>query len=324
VGRFSERQGRQIVPPVDERAIMALAAEQHGVFALAQLAACGLTERAAQKRAEAGRLHRVHDGVYSLSPVLTLDGRRMAAVLSVGPDSYLGYASAGVAYGLLAGDGRRWSVIIDHGRGEVPGPPEVHVRRSRRLPPEDVTMLRGMPITTVARTLVDTAGEQGGRLIDRVVHEAEVADLLDVAEVLACIERNPGRRGIRRLKRALGVSALEPTNSRFVAAFERLRSRQGLPLPAYSKWIDGGDRLYECDIVYEDARLIIELDGEQVHRTRKRFHEDRRRDALLAARGWLVVRLTWHRVRHEAAQVADELRAIIALRTSGVGRNGVL
>ena len=88
---------------------MALAAAQHGVFNLEQLAALGLSERAAQRRVETGRLRRVFDGVYALSPALTVDGRRMSAVLSVAPRAFLSHRTAAVAHGILGGDGRRGS-----------------------------------------------------------------------------------------------------------------------------------------------------------------------------------------------------------------------
>jgi hypothetical protein len=71
----------------------------------------------------------------------------------------------------------------------------IDLRRTRRLSKDDVTVLRGIPITTVGRTLVDVSGCAGPRLVQRAVHEAEVMGLLDVAAVLATVERNPGRRG---------------------------------------------------------------------------------------------------------------------------------
>jgi len=50
------------------------------------------------------------------------------------------------------------------------------------------------------------------------------------------------------------------------------------------------------------------------HRSTRAFHDDRRRDAALAAHGYVVVRLTWQRVNEEADAVQEELRRILALR----------
>ena len=59
-----------------DRAIVALAARQHGVVSLAQLLALGLSERAVHARIAAGRLHRIHQGVYAVGrPDVTIMGK---------------------------------------------------------------------------------------------------------------------------------------------------------------------------------------------------------------------------------------------------------
>ena len=82
----------------------ALAAEQHGVVGLAQLLALGLSARAVSRRVAAGRLHRVHRGVFAVGhPALSHHGRWMAAVLACGPGAALSHASAAQAHALLPG-----------------------------------------------------------------------------------------------------------------------------------------------------------------------------------------------------------------------------
>jgi len=95
-----------------------------------------------------------------------------------------------------------------------------------------------------------------------------------------------------------------------------------LPAPRLGVHLDLGERLFECDAIFDHARVIVELDSERIHRTRRNFHGDRRRDAAAAARGWLVVRLTWERVTREAAAVAAELHAILSHRLGAVGPPG--
>lgn len=324
MGPNDEPPGRPTGPRRVDSEIAEVAACQHGVVSLAQLARCGLSPRAAQKRVDTGRLHRVFAGVYAVGhPNLSPDGRRLAAVLSLGDRAVLSHLSAAVAWGLLDYDDARWNVAVPHSSGGITGHPLIRPRRTRRLLTEDRTILRGIPITTVERTLLDVAGERRGRYVQRAVHEAEVLRVLDVAAALATIDRNPGRRGTRRLKLALGVSAPDPTNSRFAAVFTRLCARHGLPTPNLGVHRDIGERLAECDAVFDAERVIVELDSERIHNTRLKFHTDRERDAQAAAQGWLVVRLTWHRVTREAPAVAEELHRILALRR-GVGPNGAL
>jgi len=85
-----------------DRAIVALAARQHGVVSLAQLLALGLSERAVHARIAAGRLHRIHQGVYAVGrPDVTIMGKWMAAVLACGDGALLSHQSAATLHGLL-------------------------------------------------------------------------------------------------------------------------------------------------------------------------------------------------------------------------------
>ena len=67
---------------------------------------------------------------------------------------------------------------------------------------------------------------------------------------------------------------------------------------------------YELDFYWPDARLAVEVDGRAFHRTRRAFHEDRRRDRRLAAEGIQVARIPWLDLTRSAAALAAELRAI--------------
>jgi hypothetical protein len=293
-----------------------LADRQEGVVALWQIGAAGLSARAAQDRARAGRLHRLFPGVYAVGHArVSADGRRIGAVLACGEGAVLARRSAASAWGLLNGDGKLYDVVSP-GRsgGRLGDAQKIDLRRTRRLGADDVTVLRGIPITTVARTLLDLAGSGRTRMLQRAVHEAEVLELLDVAEIEATIERNPGRRGTRALKAAVGVSAPDPNNARFAMAFLELCVAHGLPSPQLGVHVDGGDRLYEVDALFAAERLIVELDGGAVHQTRRNFQTDRRRDSVLAARDFQTLRYTWDRMRAEPAAIAAELRRVLALR----------
>jgi hypothetical protein len=249
-------------------------------------------------------------------------------VLACGRGAVLSRHSAASAWGILNGDGRRFDVVApERSGGRVVDEERIDLRRTRRLSDEDVTVVRGIPITTVGRTLLDLAGCAGARLVQRAVHEAEVMELLDVAAVVATIERNPGRRGTRMLRMALGVGAPDPDNGEFATRFFSLCLDYGLPAPRLGVHVDGGERLYEVDALFETERLIVELDGRQVHGTVRNFQTDRRRDSVLAARDYQTLRYTWHRLRDEPAaiaRVATHPRAAITPRrlTASAPRRG--
>jgi hypothetical protein len=309
-------EGRRRHPGALDAAIARTAATQEGVIDLGQLAKVGLGGRGVRHRVAAGRLHRMYPGVFAVGhPRVSVDGRRIAAVLACGDGAVLSRRTAAVAWGILNGDGRRFDVVAPGRSGGRVGPEGVDLRRTRRLDEADVTQLRGVPITTVGRTLLDLAGIVNERMLQRAVHEAEVAQLLDVTEVEATIDRNPGRRGVRALRAALGVAAPDPSNGDFASAFLALCLDHGLPAPRLGSYVDGGDRLYEVDALFAHERVIVELDGRRVHGTARNFQTDRRRDSVLAARDFQTLRYTWRRVHDEAAEVATELRRILALRS---------
>jgi hypothetical protein len=302
--------------PDRELRLAALARAQHGVVSAEQLLALGFSRGAIQHRVRTLRWAPVHRGVYAVGPApLSADGRAMAAVLACGAGAVLSHRSAAILLGLLGGGQARWEVTTPLAGGGRRGPSAVHLRRTRRLDRRDVTSVRGIPVTTVPRTLIDLA-DSAPRLVPKAVHEAEVRRLLDVAAVRAALQRTPGRRGAAVLLSALGPDGAEPDHGAFVAAYLRLCADYGLPAPEVGTYLDVNGTLHEIDVLYRAQRVIVELDGEAVHRTRRRFHADRRRDAGLAAHGFLTVRYTWDSVTGEPRQVAREVLSILARRAA--------
>jgi hypothetical protein len=93
-------------------AIAELADRQYGVVARDQLVRLGLEPGAIGRRVRAGRLHRLHAGVYSVGHrVIPREGRWTAAVLASGPEVVLSHWSAAVLWAIsstsMAGRGIR-------------------------------------------------------------------------------------------------------------------------------------------------------------------------------------------------------------------------
>ena len=75
----------------------------------------------------------------------------------------------------------------------------------RRLDPADVTVHKGIPVTTVARTLVDLTDVLDAHELANVIHEAAYRKLFDVQETSAAMERANGRRRLKRLEAAIAI-----------------------------------------------------------------------------------------------------------------------
>jgi predicted transcriptional regulator of viral defense system len=290
-----------------------LAASQHGVASLEQLTALGMTSRGIQLRARQGLLHRRYDGVYAIgSAQLSADGERFAAVLASGAGAALGRRSAAALWEIRSSSATRIEVITTR-RGRRPRAGIV-LCTTRNLAPEDVTTCRGIPVTTVSRTLLDLARVLSPAALAKAVHEAEILRLLDVAEIERAIERAGAVPGRARLRAAITEPATGVTRRELEKRFVALCRRSGVRLPRTNVFVRAGDRLIEVDALWPDERLVVELDGAAVHHTRRAFHEDRLKDSALAAAGYLVVRFTWQRVTRDAESAVRELRAILAQR----------
>lgn len=133
-----------------------IAVRQHGVVTSAQLRRAGITRSGITRRIRAGRLHRLHRGIYAVGHAnLTREGRWLAAVLACGEGAVLSHASAGALWKIsppTSPSSVDVTVPGSNGREKRPG---IVVHRSGTLTRGDMTRLNGIPVTTRARTLRD-------------------------------------------------------------------------------------------------------------------------------------------------------------------------
>ncbi len=240
----------------------------------------------------------------------------MAAVLAFGPDAVLSHRSAGQLWGLVP----RTSTAIEVTRpGRVRRP---HlVAHQGVLLGEEVVRVRGIPVTSVPRTMFDLAATRSEREVERAWNEMEVRGYRDRLSVPHLLERYPRRKGSLLLAR-LAESKEAPvgiTRNELEEAFLALIDRYELPRPRMNAHVAVRDRFYEIDCLWEERRVAIELDGGAVHKTTNAFEEDRERDRILAAEGFTTARITWHHIQDTPDQVASDLHHILTPYPSSNG-----
>ena len=286
-----------------ETRLAAVARPQFGMVSHAQLRKLGLTTSGIARRVRSGRFTREHRGVYYAGhgPV-TLRGRFMAAVLACGEGAVLSHRSAAVLWGLLKRAPAAPEVTVPGQRGRKREGITVH--RSP-LSPSEMTVVDGIPVTSVARTLIDLADVVSRRTLERAFDEAEIKRLdctgLTVlshrkgAPLLAAVQNDhqPGTTVTR--------SDLE---ERMLA----LCRQHGLPTPDVNHHAEEN----EVDFTWRQAGLIVETDGWATHGTRRAFERDRVRDADLVAAGWRVIRLTHRRLERQPQAVTRQLRRLLS------------
>jgi Protein of unknown function (DUF559)/Transcriptional regulator, AbiEi antitoxin len=294
--------------------IAELAARQNGVVATRQLLRLDITEAAIRRRAGADRLHRIDFGVYAVGHrEIDRNGRRRSALLVAGQDAAISHRSAGHLQALRGGDGEQVHVTVPCNGGRRR--PWIH--RCASLSPLDVELVRGFRCTTVPRTLVDLAGIVGRRELVSAVRAADYVGRLDVGAVAAAAGRVDRPRGIRVL-RAILVDYEDHPGVPFTVVergYERLCVRHDVPLGIPQRSIPGSTR--RVDVLYREAMLAVELDGRSAHARLAALADDRRRDAELAALGYLTLRFARADLTGERAAVTAALvRRTLARRNA--------
>jgi len=234
----------------------------------------------------------------------------MAAVISAGPRAALSHRSAGQLWGLVPRSG---------GLVDVTRPTRFRSRHGIRghcspLPADEVTAIDGIAVTDLARTLYDLASSLPRRQLANAFNEAEVQGLSGRLSVHDLLERYPERHGSAALRallrgesRGRGVTRRQ-LEERFAAILD---GASDLPRPRLNADLAVQGRFFQVDCLWTVQRLVVELDGRAVHRTRRAFERDREKDRLLAVDGWRVVRITWRQLQHDAAQVLADLRRLL-------------
>lgn len=309
--------GTQGTRPPNDRALARLAERQHGVVALSQLKGLGLSPSGVRTRVAAGRLHRVHRGVYAVGhSILKNEGRWLAAVLACGPGAALSHRAGAALLGLRPSARAVVDVTSPRRTGRKRAGIDVHAGDTLRA--ADVTSVSGIWCTTVSRTLLDLAEVLDRRALERACDQAEVLRLFDHRGLADVLARARGRRGATILATLLAEhrAGETVTRSQLEERFLDICTAAGLPRPTVNAhvWLDGS--AIEVDFHWPAHRLAVETDGHASHGTRQAFERDRERDRHLVLAGWRVVRFTWRQVIEAPSEVAGTLRALLA----GTGR----
>jgi very-short-patch-repair endonuclease len=285
-------------------ALAELARRQWGVVTREQLIASGLGTRGISAWVEGGRLRRLHRGVYAYGhDRLRREGYWLAAVLTCGPGARLSHRSGAALWEMRGSGSASIDVTVPSRAGRIRRK-GIRVHRSGRLGPDEVTVKDGIPVTTVARTLLDLADVVDPQALRRAVTEAEYRHLYDHAAVIAVVESNPGRR-TKKLLKAATEGKLHRTRSPLEDRFLRFKDRHQVEEPDCNAWIEG----HEVDFLWRRVGLAVELDGLAEHGTREAVRRDRRKDRALWRAGVRVMRLTGDALDAEDEVLRDLVQA---------------
>lgn len=247
-----------IVQSSDSRA-WALARRQHWVVARWQLLELGFTASGVRHRIADGRLHRLWRGVFAVGhPDVGALGRWTGATLACGPEAALSHSSAAALWEI----GKERAGVIEASVPYAVGRahPGIAVHRRAAVP---ATCHRGIPVTSVACTLVDQAARLDRHGLEAAIGEADKRGLIDPEALRSALAGFPGRPGVARLRETLDRRTLRLTDSRLERLFLPIVQAVGLPLPETRRRVNG----FRVDFFWRELGLVVETDGLRCHRT---------------------------------------------------------
>jgi hypothetical protein len=188
----------------------------------------------------------------------------------------------------------------------------VRVHRPATVGGYEHRSVRGLPVTSYARTLVDCTGRmslgQIARALDAGLVRRETT-LWSVERSLAPLKAAPGRHPSKlwTLLAERGAGPLK-AESRPEIRVLRVIAEASLPAPVQQHPVSVNGERFRLDFAYPDEMVAIEYDGWDWHSSRTAFDRDRRRDRLLQLAGWTVLRVT---SRTPDAELVETLRAFV-------------
>lgn len=265
-----------------------IAKRQHGVVSIEQMRECGLSNTAVRERVRAGRVHRMHRGVYAIGHTAPSNERRwMAAVLAMGGMAALSHRSAAELWGLLPPSTGSVDVSLP-GRGGKRKREGIRIHRPLSLEPSEIASARDISVTSPARTLADLRSAVSGHEVRRATRQADYLGL-DIGPDVA----------------------FDRTRSELERRFLWLCRRRHLPMPAVNMQIG----VMTVDFCWLEKRLVVETDGYRAHRGREAFESDRARELRLKRLGYEVLHFSARQVFDEPAAVTAALRSALTPST---------
>jgi very-short-patch-repair endonuclease len=278
-----------------------IAAQQHGVVARAQLLAAGVDGSALDRAVCAGKLHRVHRGVYAaVAPeLLTEEGHLVAALLAAGDGAVLSHGAAGWRWRIIPAPPSVIELAVPRDRAEIQG---LTLVVSRNLRPGDTSVNGRFPTTSVPRTLLDLATRYERRALLRALAEAEFQHDLRPADVQRTLRR--GHPGSANLRAALAEHAPGhgEMKSRLERRFRTLLIGHGIELPERNQRV--GPWMVDC--LWRERRVVVELDGRQHERPHQADSDDDR-DLWLRRHGHVLRRYGQRQIEQRPDEVIADL-----------------
>lgn len=290
--------------PIAELAKMAAA--KHGVVSRDQAIEIGLTRSQINTLVARGEWRRPFRGIM-VSAAAPQGWLQDAAIATIVTRGGLSHRAAAQVWGLDGIQNAPIEVVVPRTQNVPSGPWITH--RSKALDPGDMTVINGLAVTSLPRTVVDLGHVVDDEILEQVLDDAfrhgmSPRALVSTLERLECVRSG----GSASLKRVLArPDRLGPLpGSKFERLVERTCRAGGLPVPERQFPVTDADgRIVAClDMAWPEAKLAVEADSLRYHSGAQRVRSDLQRDLILTGLGWAICYVGWQHVQNPASFVA--------------------
>lgn len=300
--------------------IALFAAAHHGVFPLDEARAVGITRHQLHFACSTGEIVRVHEQVYRCAGApVRWKTTLVAACWAGGTRAVASHRSAAALEALPAGSETFAEISCPRWRRARHDGLIVH--ETKALHAMDLTVVDGIPTTTVARTLLDLAAIISPLELERSLENALRRHLVSLEELDAMLHRlsRPGRTGLRSLRhlvQARMMPGFRPTDSEAESLLLQSIRRHGIAEPVRQFKVSNGlIHVGRVDLSYPEAQIAIEYDSDEFHTGRVATAADAARRHRLVCAGWLPLVASVSDLRNGGALFCAALGAALRDRT---------
>lgn len=297
----------------NDATVRSLAVVQHSVVGARQLRECGVDRSWVWREIRAGRLHRPLPDAYFVGPGLEAMSERSWLTAALHSCHLRGALYRETAIERLLGWRRRsdgMHIVTTIGRDDHASP-TITFHRTRTLQDVDILVVAGDRTTCMTRTIFDLAYVLTPHQLANVLHDASFHGQLDLIELQRRLELERGHPWTAVVRAAVELfrSGSAGTRSMSEDKFLGRWMARGFPEPHVNDPAAVGGLGIECDFVWPERRLIVEIDGDRGHARPNVLAKDQARDAALRAAGWRVVRISTSQIWNDLDGCIEAVRS---------------
>ncbi|HEY1739105.1 MAG TPA: type IV toxin-antitoxin system AbiEi family antitoxin domain-containing protein [Acidimicrobiia bacterium] len=296
-------------------ALARLARRQFGTFSREQALELGLTTKQVDHRVATKRWARVLPGVYrhaGTPPTETLVST--AALLWAGATAVIAGVPAAREWGITDLVPGRADIAVPRGE-RIRGNQLVRVRHTDNVASLQAQRRNGLPVTSVAATLLMLAAEVGTATLEDAFESARRQRLVTTSSTRRYLDvhARQGVRGAKALRTLVdAVDPHAPSRSKLEVLTRQLLEAHGLSGFVREYPMSWNGRRYLFDFAFPAQRVILETNGRRWHDDPSDYERDNEKWSVPGRLGWRIVFATWDKVLRSPEELLAELRAALA------------